>query len=103
MPSRADFSKIMELLELRERFKRRNVDLDETVQKRQQAIQQLEDDLRKVQLQIRKLREYINDGQQKLDGQIFRIGHLGMVTVDDIGKVISALKVALPKAGFGGN
>jgi aspartate aminotransferase-like enzyme len=39
-------------------------------------------------------------GQQKLDGKIFRIGHLGWVTEDDIKIVISALKVALPQAGF---
>ena len=39
-------------------------------------------------------------GQQKLDGKIFRIGHLGWVNEDDIGVVISALKVVLPKAGF---
>ena len=39
-------------------------------------------------------------GQGKLEGQIFRIGHLGWVTEDDIEAVISALKVALPKAGF---
>jgi len=39
-------------------------------------------------------------GQQKLDGKIFRIGHLGWVTEDDIEMVISALKVALPQAGF---
>jgi len=39
-------------------------------------------------------------GQQRLDGKIFRIGHLGWVTEDDIEKVISALIVALPQAGF---
>ena len=39
-------------------------------------------------------------GQQKLDGKIFRIGHLGWVTEDDIEMVISALKVVLPQAGF---
>jgi aspartate aminotransferase-like enzyme len=39
-------------------------------------------------------------GQQKLDGKIFRIGHLGWVTEDDIKIVISALKKALPQAGF---
>ena len=38
-------------------------------------------------------------GQQSLDGKIFRIGHLGWVTEDDITAIISALKVALPKAG----
>ncbi len=39
-------------------------------------------------------------GQQRLDGKIFRIGHLGWVTEHDIEAVISALKVVLPKAGF---
>ena len=42
----------------------------------------------------------LSGGQQSLDGKIFRIGHLGWVTEDDIDTVISALKVALPKAGF---
>ncbi|MFC2006789.1 pyridoxal-phosphate-dependent aminotransferase family protein [Chloroflexota bacterium] len=42
----------------------------------------------------------LGGGQQKLDGRIFRIGHLGWVTESDIRKVISTLKVALPKAGF---
>ena len=42
----------------------------------------------------------LSGGQQKLDGKIFRIGHLGWVTEDDIKAVISALKVALPQAGF---
>lgn len=42
----------------------------------------------------------LSGGQQKLDGKIFRIGHLGWVDEDDIKTVISALKVALPKAGF---
>jgi len=39
-------------------------------------------------------------GQQTLGGKIFRIGHLGWVTEDDIRAVISALEVVLPKAGF---
>jgi len=42
----------------------------------------------------------LSGGQQKLDGQIFRIGHLGWVTGEDIGRVISALELALPKAGL---
>ncbi len=42
----------------------------------------------------------LGGGQQKLDGKIFRIGHLGWVTEDDVNKVISILKTALPKAGF---
>ncbi len=44
----------------------------------------------------------LGGGQQILDGKIFRIGHLGWVTEDDIKTVISALKVALPQAGFKG-
>ncbi len=55
---------------------------------------------------LRMLREehqiVLSGGQQTLDGKIFRIGHLGWVTEKDIQKVISALKVALPKAGFKG-
>lgn len=39
-------------------------------------------------------------GQQRLDGKIFRIGHLGWVTEGDIKPVISALKIVLPQAGF---
>lgn len=42
----------------------------------------------------------LGEGQQKLDGKIFRIGHLGWVTEKDIAAVILALKIALPKAGF---
>ncbi len=42
----------------------------------------------------------LGGGQQQLDGRIFRIGHLGMVTEEDIEAVMSALWVALPKAGF---
>ena len=41
-------------------------------------------------------------GQQSLDGRIFRIGHLGWVTEDDIAVVMAALKTALPRAGFSG-
>ena len=42
----------------------------------------------------------LSGGQQKLDGKIFRIGHLGWVNEDDIKAVISAVKVVLPQAGF---
>jgi len=60
-------------------------------------------------LDINKLRKIMREehqtvlagGQQTLDGKIFRIGHLGLVTEDDIKAVMAALKVALPKAGFG--
>lgn len=41
-------------------------------------------------------------GQQRLDGQIFRIGHIGYVSEQDIDTVVTALKAALPKAGFSG-
>jgi len=42
----------------------------------------------------------LSGGQQRLDGKIFRIGHLGWIREDDIKQVISALKVVLPQAGF---
>ncbi len=41
-------------------------------------------------------------GQQHLDGKIFRIGHLGLVSEDDIKELIAALKITLPEAGFAG-
>lgn len=41
-------------------------------------------------------------GQQRLDGKIFRIGHLGYVNEGDIDATIEALKAALPQAGFSG-
>ncbi len=40
----------------------------------------------------------LSGGQQKLDGKIFRIGHLGMVDEKDIQEVLAAIKAALPKA-----
>jgi aspartate aminotransferase-like enzyme len=59
-------------------------------------------------LDVKKLRKILKEehqvvlagGQQKLDGKIFRIGHLGWVTEKDIEAVISALKVALPQASL---
>jgi aspartate aminotransferase-like enzyme len=42
----------------------------------------------------------LGGGQQKLDGKIFRIGHLGWVTEENIETVMSVLKVVLPQAGF---
>ncbi len=42
----------------------------------------------------------LGGGQQRLDGKIFRIGHMGWVAEGDIDVVISALKVVLPQAGF---
>ena len=39
-------------------------------------------------------------GQGKLTGKIFRIGHLGHVTQEDIQEVLDALGRVLPRAGF---
>ena len=39
-------------------------------------------------------------GQGKLSDKIFRIGHLGHVSRDDIEEVFQALKSVLPKVGF---
>jgi len=36
-------------------------------------------------------------GQQSLQGKIFRIGHLGLITEEDVKEIISALKEVLPR------
>jgi aspartate aminotransferase-like enzyme len=36
-------------------------------------------------------------GQQSLQDKIFRIGHLGLITEEDIKEIISALKEVLPR------
>lgn len=45
----------------------------------------------------------LSGGQASLAGRIFRIGHMGMTTTDDIQDVIDALKVVLPQVGFNGS
>ncbi|MEE8205056.1 MAG: alanine--glyoxylate aminotransferase family protein, partial [Dehalococcoidales bacterium] len=42
----------------------------------------------------------LGGGQQTMKGKIFRIGHLGWVSEDDIAAVMAALKVTLPQVGF---
>ena len=44
----------------------------------------------------------MSGGQASLSGQIFRIGHMGMTTTEDIQEVIDALKIVLPQVGFNG-
>ena len=39
-------------------------------------------------------------GQGALDGKIFRVGHLGYITDDDISQVLAGLADTLPKVGF---
>ncbi|MBI2851151.1 MAG: alanine--glyoxylate aminotransferase family protein [Chloroflexi bacterium] len=59
-------------------------------------------------LEVRGLRKILREehhvvlagGQGKIEESIFRIGHLGWVSEADIKTVITALKAALPKAGF---
>ncbi len=41
-------------------------------------------------------------GQQKLDGKVFRIGHMGFVSENDIKELMGDIKVVLPRAGFVG-
>jgi len=42
----------------------------------------------------------LSGGQTTLDGKIFRIGHMGWVSEDNIKEVIATLKLVLPQAGF---
>ena len=44
----------------------------------------------------------MSGGQASLSGQIFRIGHMGKTTTDDIQEVFDALKIVLPQVGFNG-
>lgn len=44
----------------------------------------------------------LSGGQQRLEGKIFRIGHLGYVSEADMEEVGQALRIALPQAGFVG-
>jgi len=56
----------------------------------------------------KKMRQILNQefgivtagGQQKLDGQIFRVGHLGYVSEQDIKEVLSAIDKTLQKLGY---
>jgi aspartate aminotransferase-like enzyme len=42
----------------------------------------------------------ITGGQGKLDGKIFRIGHMGFVSEKEIKELLEAMRVTLPKVGF---
>ena len=42
----------------------------------------------------------LQGGQGKLAGKIFRIGHLGWVTEDDLRQALDALRAALPRLGY---
>ena len=44
----------------------------------------------------------ISGGQASLAGQIFRIGHMGRTTEDDIQETVEALRDVLPSVGFAG-
>jgi aspartate aminotransferase-like enzyme len=44
----------------------------------------------------------LSGGQQRLESKIFRIGHLGYVSEEDMEAVGQALRVALPQVGFAG-
>jgi aspartate aminotransferase-like enzyme len=39
-------------------------------------------------------------GQQPLSGKIFRVGHMGYTTAEDIQDVLDSLAVVLPQVGF---
>ncbi|HAS05184.1 MAG TPA: aminotransferase [Dehalococcoidia bacterium] len=57
-----------------------------------------------VKLLLKIMREQhdtvLGGGQLHLAGKMFRIGHLGYVTEEDVKDVLNKLKVALPEAGF---
>ena len=53
-----------------------------------------------LQLLINEYDIELSGGQQRLEGKIFRIGHLGYVNEADIDGVIDGLRAALPRIGF---
>ena len=55
-------------------------------------------DVKELRRVLREEQVVLAGGQGKLEGKIFRIGHLGWVNEDNIKAVLEALKVALPKA-----
>ena len=58
-------------------------------------------DVKKLLQILREERNLVlSGGQQRLEGQIFRIGHLGWVNEADIEAVMRELEIALPQAGF---
>ena len=58
-------------------------------------------DVKKLLQILREERNLVlSGGQQRLEGQIFRIGHLGWVNEADIEVVMRELEIALPQAGF---
>ena len=42
----------------------------------------------------------VGGGQQSMAGKIFRIGHMGYVTEEDLQGTLDALRAALPQVGF---
>lgn len=65
--SPVDFSLIMELVELRDIFTHRATEQEEQLSNRQEALAAVEEEVKDYQKRVRKLREYISDGQQKFD------------------------------------
>jgi aspartate aminotransferase-like enzyme len=59
-------------------------------------------------LDVKKMRQLLQSeygiviagGQQTLDGKIFRIGHMGLVSENEIRELLTAIEATLPKAGF---
>ena len=53
---------------------------------------------------LRRMREehdvVLAGGQKSLNGKIFRVGHMGLTTAEDIQDVLDSLEVVLPQVGF---
>lgn len=56
-------------------------------------------DIKELRRMMREQKDIVlGGGQQKLDGKVFRIGHMGWVTEDEIKEVITAIAETLPRA-----
>lgn len=64
------------------------------------AVPERVDGLKLLKIMREEHQVVLGGGQQTMKGKIFRIGHLGWVSEDDIAAVMAALKVTLPQVGF---
>ena len=53
-----------------------------------------------LDLMRREHRVVLAGGQGSLSGKIFRVGHMGLCTAEDIQDVLDSLAVVLPQVGF---
>ena len=100
--SHNDFSKIVELIDIKQQLRAAKDDHGMEMTQRTAATNKFEEELKRLQMQIRTLRSYINDGQKKMDG--FPSKYLPMLQMKDqkiaeMAQAIERLNTELRKVG----